>query len=125
MLAHYSLVFHSYLEPKNNTENMISYFEVKRRFGQFLEDHATVRRAGFQDVMTEHLHRIDMFKAALDRKRLGVCAKVTVRIEQELVLTRQAFEAKLEVDNGDSVAMEKIKVRLGRGERTSRWHHRD
>lgn len=99
----------------NETENMISYSDVKRRFAQFLEDHATVRRAGFQDVMTEHLHRIDMFKAALDRKRLGVCAKVTIRIEQELVLTRQAFEAKLEVDNGDSVIMEKIKVSLGHG----------
>lgn len=63
--------------------------------------------------MTEHLHRVDAFKAALDRKRLGVCAKVTVRIEQELVLTRQAFKVKLELDNGDSLTMERIKVSVG------------
>jgi hypothetical protein len=90
---------------------MVSYNEIVTRFQQFLKDHDTVRRAGFQDIMAEHQHRIDNFRQAMDRKRLGVCAKVTVRIEQELVLTRQAFEAKLEIDNGDSRPMEAIKVR--------------
>ena len=99
------------LEPSNKTRNMVSYSEITTRFEQFLEDHATVRRAGFQDIFVEHQLRIDNFREAMDRKRLGVCAKVTIRIEQELVLTRQAFEAKLEIDNGDSIPMEDIKVR--------------
>ena len=42
----------------------------------------------------------------------GVCAKVRVRIVQELVLTREAFNARLELENGEQRALQGIKVTI-------------
>lgn len=42
----------------------------------------------------------------------GVCAKVKLRLEQEAVLTRNAFNATLEVVNNDSVPLESVSVDL-------------
>ena len=40
----------------------------------------------------------------------GVCAKVRVRIVQELVLTRDGFNARLEIENGETSSLENINV---------------
>jgi hypothetical protein len=37
---------------------------------------------------------------------------VRIRIEQELVLTRDAFKAKLEIENGEKIDLENIKVEI-------------
>ena len=42
----------------------------------------------------------------------GVCAKVKLRLEQEAVLTRNAFNATLEVVNKDSSVLESVEVDL-------------
>ena len=42
----------------------------------------------------------------------GICAKVRVRIVQELVLTRDAFNARLEIENGENSALENIQVEI-------------
>ena len=42
----------------------------------------------------------------------GVCAVVRIRIEQELALTREAFLAKLEIENKESSSLEKIQVEI-------------
>ena len=42
----------------------------------------------------------------------GTCAKVRVRIVQDLVLTRDAFNARLEIENGEQSALENILVRI-------------
>ena len=42
----------------------------------------------------------------------GVCAKVRVRIVQELVLTREGFNARLEIENGETSALESINVEI-------------
>ena len=42
----------------------------------------------------------------------GICAKVRVRIVQDLVLTRDAFNARLEIENGEQSALENILVRI-------------
>ena len=42
----------------------------------------------------------------------NVCAKVRVRIIQELVLTRDAFNARLEIENGENSALENVKVEI-------------
>ena len=46
------------------------------------------------------------------KKDDGVCAKVRVRIVQELVLTREAFNAKLEIENGEDSDLETINVTI-------------
>ena len=40
----------------------------------------------------------------------GVCAQVTLAISQELVLTRQGFDARLEMDNGSNVPLRNFQV---------------
>jgi subtilase family serine protease len=40
----------------------------------------------------------------------GVCAKVKLRLEQEAVLTRNAFNATLEIVNGDTIPLEALEV---------------
>ena len=45
-------------------------------------------------------------------ERDGVCAKVRVRIVQELVLTREGFNARLEIENGETSALENINVEI-------------
>jgi hypothetical protein len=42
----------------------------------------------------------------------GVCAKVRLRIEQDAVMTRDAFEASLEILNNDELAMENLNVSI-------------
>lgn len=42
----------------------------------------------------------------------SVCAKVRVRIIQDLILTRDAFNARLEMENGETSALENIKVEI-------------
>src|SRR6185312_8735869 len=42
----------------------------------------------------------------------GVCAKVRLRIEQSVVMTRSAFRGTLEVDNGGDTSISNIKVSL-------------
>lgn len=42
----------------------------------------------------------------------GVCAKVKLRIEQEAVMTRDAFEASLEMSNNDDLPLESLNISL-------------
>ena len=41
-----------------------------------------------------------------------MCAKVRVRIVQELVLTREGFNARLEIENGETSSLENINVEI-------------
>ncbi|MCS7090002.1 MAG: putative Ig domain-containing protein [Limisphaera sp.] len=42
----------------------------------------------------------------------GVCAKVKIRLDQEAVLSREAFRATLEIDNATGFAVDKIRVEI-------------
>jgi len=42
----------------------------------------------------------------------NICAKVRVRIVQDLVLTRDAFNARLEIENGEQSALQHILVKI-------------
>lgn len=68
-------------------------------YRQFLADTLAVQREGFSTIYDAHMAATDMFNLALTRTREGICAKVTIKILQQLVLTRQGFEARLELDN--------------------------
>ena len=42
----------------------------------------------------------------------GVCAEVKLRLEQQAVMTRTAFDATLELVNGEEVPLENVRVEL-------------
>jgi hypothetical protein len=55
---------------------------------------------GYSSIAQAFAINVDKFQSdRKEPKRSGVCAKVVIRIEQELVLTRSAFLATLEIFN--------------------------
>ena len=54
----------------------------------------------------------ETFKTEATSGKSGVCATVKIQISQELVLTRAAFTAKLEVSNGGDVPLTNLRVVL-------------
>ena len=51
-------------------------------------------------------------KDGTSRQDNAVCAKVRMQIVQDLVLTRDAFNARLEMENGENSALENIAVEI-------------
>lgn len=52
----------------------------------------------------------EAFLFARNNDRKGICAKVKVQILQELVLTRNGFNARLEIENSGDSPMENLQV---------------
>lgn len=55
----------------------------------------------------------DELVAVLTAESGGVCARVKLRLDQEAVLSRDAFKATLEIDNADGAPLENLYVTLG------------
>lgn len=91
----------------NEYMNMTAYAEQQR---QYAADTDVVIRNGFPDIMSAHVHAAAAVEAAAANPRGGVCASVRLRIEQELTLTRTAFEARLELSNGGESALTNVSV---------------
>ena len=56
---------------------------------------------------SSEVNRIDNWE-----EEAGVCAVVRIRIEQELAVTREAFLARLEIENQESSSLEQIEVEI-------------
>ena len=67
---------------------------------------------GFTDIFSAHLDAYNAFNTALNTNLDGVCATVTIKIQQDIVMTRQGFEAELDINNGGAVPMENISVEI-------------
>ncbi len=67
-----------------------------------------MKREGFENIMEAHVAAVAAFEESLKIKREGICAQVKIQIVQDLVLTRQGFEAKLELDNDAEAALTNI-----------------
>lgn len=61
---------------------------------------------------SDWLGDVEVFSDAFLSREAGICAKVRVQIVQELVLSRQAFDAKLEVFNDGLSGLENMFVSL-------------
>ena len=56
---------------------------------------------------SDEINRIDNWE-----EEAGVCAVVRIRIEQELAVTREAFLARLEIENQESSSLQQIEVEI-------------
>ncbi len=65
---------------------------------------------GFGDLFEAVADGAGHLKEALGDQAEGVCAKVKIQIRQEAVLTRAAFEASLEINNGAPTDMDNLNV---------------
>ncbi|YCM46201.1 CARDB domain-containing protein [Verrucomicrobiaceae bacterium 227] len=70
------------------------------------------RANGFEDPFEAYVAQQDELFQFLTTGD-GVCARVKLRLEQEAVMTRDAFDATLEMSNSDDLALEDLNVSIG------------
>lgn len=68
---------------------------------------------GFASVAAGAGAALDELIEALSESDSGVCAKVKLRLDQEAVLSRDAFKATLEIDNTEGKPLENVYVTIG------------
>ncbi|CAE7298914.1 MEGF10, partial [Symbiodinium microadriaticum] len=89
-------------------ENMMDYFFAFDNLTLFDDRQNIAALQGFSSVVDAADVSLRELRAETQKESEGICAKVTIRIVQELVLTRQAFEGVLEVGNNAGSPMEEI-----------------
>ncbi|XP_046573868.1 uncharacterized protein LOC124281912 isoform X2 [Haliotis rubra] len=97
------------LGPK---DNVIAYNVIMSKFQQFKTDTENAKQRGFDSIFDDFGNAVNAYQDRVKKGGSddGVCAKVRVRIVQELVLTRDAFTARLEIENGEQSALNSIRV---------------
>ena len=99
------------LERENENENMASHSYVTSRANEVQTLNGKFTSQGFNSYVDAlQYYRSELEKVESYEEPEGVCAVVRIRIEQELTLTREAFEASLEIDNQESNAIQEISL---------------
>ena len=100
------------LEPQDGF-NMASFSAVKELAGRIRTYNDLAKRKGFSSYLDAYnFVNNDVRQNAELEVEEGVCAVVRIRIEQELTVTREAFLAKLEVENQDDSPIEHIEIEI-------------
>ncbi|XP_076092310.1 uncharacterized protein LOC143063814 [Mytilus galloprovincialis] len=108
------------LNTLDGTEDIINLKNLNSGIQQYINDFKSAKTKGFDTIFDVFDHATKTYKTAEQEAKSGssggssesVCAKVRVRIVQELVLTRDAFNARLEIENGETSALENIMVEI-------------
>ena len=101
------------LEPQNTSSNMASYSTVQELTQDINAYQQKAQEKGFSSYLEAYnfaaneLNKLDSWE-----DEAGVCAVVRIRVEQELAVTREAFLAKLEIENNEGSSLEKITVEI-------------
>lgn len=88
--------------PAGEETDMIDLEYLKQEYDSFDEANREAKLRGYEDVVARWLADRDAAITASNRARDGICAKVRVQIKQRAILTRKAFEAELQIENGGS-----------------------
>ncbi|CAG2246405.1 unnamed protein product [Mytilus edulis] len=91
------------LNTLDGTEDIINLKNLNSGIQQYINDFKSAKTKGFDTIFDVFDHATKTYKTAEQEAKSGssggssefVCAKVRVRIVQELVLTRDAFNARL------------------------------
>ncbi|RME96614.1 MAG: hypothetical protein D6766_00190, partial [Verrucomicrobia bacterium] len=75
-----------------------------REVAQYTE---AAQAAGYNDPINAI---VEIIREQNESGEGGTCARVKLKLEQEAVVSRDAFQATLQIDNGDTVALENILV---------------
>lgn len=96
---------------ETNSTNYINFDKVTKYAEIYSEDMKIAKYFGYEDVY-------DWLEGSVFRLRKElqsanrICAKVKLLVEQKLTLTRDAFQVKLEISNGENSALTKINITL-------------
>ncbi|XP_052094366.1 uncharacterized protein LOC127730155 isoform X43 [Mytilus californianus] len=104
------------LNTLTDVADVINFRKLDPGIQQYIDDHSNAKTKGFNSIFDVYDHAAETYKAAEQETQSGssesICAKVRVRIVQDLVLTRDAFNTRLEIENGETSALENIKVEI-------------
>ncbi|WAR18704.1 TEuncharacterized [Mya arenaria] len=108
------------LSELSDTSTVINLSRLQPHFEQYRLDLGAAKSKGFNSIFDDFDYASNAYRTAEKQesqtsggeKNDGVCARVRVRIIQELVLTRDAFNARLEIENGESSDLERIHVEI-------------
>ena len=100
------------LEPEDGSN--IASFNTTRKYEEdiFLFNEKA-KSKGFSSYLDAYsVARDDINQLDRWEEEEGVCAVVRIRIEQELAVTREAFLAKLEIENKENLPLEQIELEI-------------
>ncbi|XP_041350126.1 uncharacterized protein LOC121369238 [Gigantopelta aegis] len=103
------------LSSMSSSADVMPYKKLNTQFSQYKQDSKTAKDRGYASIFDQFDNTKQVYDKDEKKKKGGddgVCAKVRVRIVQELVLTRDAFNARLEIENGEDSALEDIRVTI-------------
>lgn len=86
--------------------DFVDFDQISGQLEIVQEENRKAQEAGYATPMTAMMEIVQELKEG----EAGTCAKVKLRLEQEAVITRDAFQATLEIENDDSTTLENIKV---------------
>ncbi|XP_071081044.1 uncharacterized protein [Haliotis cracherodii] len=113
-LQRWNNTFSSWIDGSSGPpqSNVMSLKDVRTLGDTFIENTRTVKERGFSSVFQYFGYIMTEYKKSVQEAKPeeGICAKVRIRITQDLVLTRDAFQARLEIENGEEGSLEKIDV---------------
>ena len=100
------------LEPLNGA-NMASFSAVQQFAQNINNSNELALRKGFPSYVDAYIFaRGEINRMSNIEDEVGVCAVVRIRIVQELALTREAFEARLEIENQETSPLQQIDIEI-------------
>ncbi|TVR48813.1 MAG: tandem-95 repeat protein, partial [Puniceicoccaceae bacterium] len=110
-LAYYAAgIFTASEVPEGESTDFIDQSIFDEALDQMAAAYAASAADGFADPLEQVLAAKDTWFRSIDNA--GICARVKIQLDQEAVLTRDAFEAALEIVNDSTVPMEDILVSI-------------
>ena len=89
---------YSFVESLTNEINRYNEIAINKGFSSYLDAYT---------FSANEINQLDEWE-----EEEGVCAVVRIRIEQELAITREAFLARLEIDNQEDVNLEQMTLEI-------------
>ncbi len=105
-------IFHSTNVPPGQSADFLALDTHARLYR---EAHSARREAlagGFRGVFDAYNTTRRDLLAILNQDSGGICARIKLRLEQQAVLSRDAFRATLEIENGLRVSLEEVSVTI-------------
>ena len=100
------------LEPLDGA-NMASFSAVHRFAQNINASNELALRKGFPSYVDAYTFaRGEVNRMSNIEDEVGVCAVVRIRIVQELALTREAFEARLEIENQEASPLQQVDIEI-------------
>lgn len=99
--------------PNDQYNNIVSKDSLDVYFGRMQEVRDYALDHGYKSVSDMRYQAWHTLKDETEDRRSSVCASVSIKISQKLVMTREAFEGTLTIFNGNTTtAMEEVELNL-------------